>query len=369
MKKKILIVEDEEMLLRVLSEQFDKAGFDVQTASDGEEALKSLGKSMPDLVLLDIILPKMNGFDVLKAIKENPNTKDTPVIMISNLGQDTDIKQAIKLGAVDYFIKAQHPIFEIIEKVDKFLSTPKSPLEKPREITKDKKTAAPVEAIKEKSIEVEKIPEKPVEKPVEKIVEKPIEEKPVKTIAEKPIEKPINRPVEKVVEKLAVKTEEKPIEKTIEKSIEKVAEKQKVVVEKPVVEKRIEKAVESPKKEAVKKPSEEAGELLSRVIGIAKESAKEVAKKQAEKAAEKQKIVEKPEIKKIEAKPAEIKKPIEKKIKKEDKYPQLPKSARKFIRIKKAELSKMELESDKYEEEVAKLYQTFSPKKKTGSTT
>lgn len=305
MKKKILIVEDEEMLLKVLNEQFEKAGFEVSVASDGEKALESLEKSIPDLVLLDIILPKMNGFDVLKAIKENPNTKDIPVIIISNLGQDTDIKQAIKLGAVDYFIKAQHPIFEIIEKVDKFLSTPKSPLEKPKTLEKEKKA-----------------------------VKKTIEEKPSEKIAEKPVEKAAEKPAEKIVKK---------------------------------VEKVVEKIAKEPEKEAIEEAPKEAGEILKKIIGITEESAKQVIKKQAEKAAEKPKAAIKPEIKKIEAVPVEAKKPIEKKIKKEEKYPQLPKSARKFIRMKKAELNKMELEPEKYEEEVAKLYQTFSPKKKTES--
>lgn len=327
------------MLLRVLSEQFDKAGFEVSVASDGEKALKSLEKSIPDLVLLDIILPKINGFDVLKAMKENPATLDIPVIIISNLGRDEDIKQAIKLGAVDYYIKAQHPIFEIIEKVDKFLSIPKSPLEKPKEIVKEKKVAAPAKAIEVKPIEVEKAPEKPV------VIE----------------EKPIEKPAEVVIEKPAKEIAEKPAEKIEEKPVKKVIEKPKAI-EKLVEVKPAEEAVEKPKK-AVKKPIEEAGELLGKIIGMAEESAKQVIKKQAEKAAQKPKVVEKPKPVKIEEKP------VEKKAKKEkeEKYPQLSKSARKFIRMKKAELHKMELEPEAYEEEVEKLYQTFTSKKKTES--
>ena len=88
MKKKIFIVEDEEMLSKVLAEQFSVAGFDVEIASDGEKALELLEKSKPDIILLDIILPKINGFDVLKSIKENPDTQDIPVIMTSNLGNE-----------------------------------------------------------------------------------------------------------------------------------------------------------------------------------------------------------------------------------------------------------------------------------------
>lgn len=335
------------MLLKVLSEQFDKAGFEVSTALDGEKALKSLEKSKPDLVLLDIILPKINGFDVLKAIKENPATLDIPVIMISNLGRDEDIKQAIKLGAVDYYIKAQHPIFEIIEKVGKFLSLPKSPLEKPKAAVKEKKVAAPEKiAVEEKPIEVEKVPEKPIEK----IVEKPklVEEKPAKIIPEKIVE-----------EKPAEIISEKPVKKSLE-----------IVVEKPTIkaiEKLAEKVVEKPKKEAVKEPAEEAGELINKIIGIAKESAKDVIKKQAERAAQKLKVIEKPIEKKIEEKPVVVERPIEEKAKKEEKYPQLPKSARKFIRMKKAELNRMELAPEEYKEEVEKIYQMFSRNKKSVS--
>lgn len=350
MKKKILIVEDEEMLSKVLVEQFEKAGFDVEAAFDGEKALKSLEKSKPDLVLLDIILPKINGFDVLKAIKENPDTQDIPVIMISNLGRDEDIKQSIKLGAVDYYIKAQHPIFEIIEKVSNFLSLPKSPLEKPKAPAKEKKVvaAAPLEAAEEKPVEVKKV----LEKPIEKVSEEPVK-KSLEIIVEKPTEKAIEKLVEKVVEK--PKIIEKPVEKIVEKLIEEVAEKP------------VKKIVEKPKKEVVKKPFEEAGGILGKIIDIVEDSAKKVVKKPIEKVAEKPKAVEKPELKKVEAKPpiVVVKKPIEKNIKAEEKkFPQLPRSARKFIRIKKSELNKMDLTPEERKEKVAKLYQIFSPNKK-----
>src|SRR3989344_7680385 len=157
MKKKIFIVEDEEMLSKVLAEQFSVAGFDVEIASDGEKALELLEKSKPDIILLDIILPKINGFDVLKSIKENPDTQDIPVIMTSNLGRDEDIKQAIKLGAIDYYIKAQHPIFEIIENVSKFLDLPKSPLKKSKIAEKKTVMEAPMKIIEEKPVEVKEV--------------------------------------------------------------------------------------------------------------------------------------------------------------------------------------------------------------------
>lgn len=298
MKQKILIVEDEEMLAKVLVEQFKKSGFDIEAVFDGEQALESLKKSAPDLVLLDIILPKKDGFEVLKAIKENPDTQDIPVIMISNLGSDEDIKQSIKLGAADYYVKAQHPIYEITEKVSKFLSVPKSPLKKAK-IPAGKKPAVSLEAVEEKPIEVKKAAEKPAEKVIEKLV-----------IAVKPAE----------------------VKKVVEKSVEKVFPP--VGGEKPKV---IEKPVEKP------------------VIAV-KPVEKIIEKKPAEI------IVKKPvEIKKAEEKPVIAVKSLAKKTKEE--YIQLPKSARKFIRMKKAELNTMNLAPEKREEEVAKLYQMFSKKK------
>lgn len=366
MKKKIFIVEDEEMLSKVLAEQFSVAGFDVEIASDGEKALELLEKSKPDIILLDIILPKINGFDVLKSIKENPDTQDIPVIMTSNLGRDEDIKQAIKLGAIDYYIKAQHPIFEIIEKVSTFLSLPKSPLERPKVSVKEKKgtAPAPLEVVEEKPTEVEKTLEKPIEKAAEKlrIIEKIIEEKPAEIIIERLIEKP----AEKIVEE-AKKTIKEVVEKVIEKEpvniiSEKPIEKSKLPTKEPeAIKKPTEKVIEKPKKEAVKKPSKEIGSILGKIIDIAEESAKQVIKKQAEKAAEKSKIIEKLKLKKIEKKIIIAEKPIEKKIKKEDRIPiQLSRGARKFIRMEKAKLNKLNISPEEREKEVAKIYQTFS---------
>ena len=118
---KILIVEDEEILRKVLEEKFEKEHFTVKTASDGEAGL-ALAKSFhPDMVLLDIILPKKDGLKVLHDLKADPDNRDVSVIMISNLGEDEKIKEALSLGAVDYLIKSQHPINEVVEKVKSFL--------------------------------------------------------------------------------------------------------------------------------------------------------------------------------------------------------------------------------------------------------
>lgn len=114
---KILIVEDEDILSKVLEEKFKKWNFDVKIASNGEEALEEVLDFKPDVIALDLMLPKIDGFEVLKELKSKSETKTIPVIVVSNLSEDADIQKAMKLGAVDYYIKSTHPINEIVEKV------------------------------------------------------------------------------------------------------------------------------------------------------------------------------------------------------------------------------------------------------------
>ncbi len=114
---KILIVEDEEILSKVLKEKFEREDFEAFLAVDGEEVLPSAKKNKPDLILLDLILPKKSGFEVLSDLKADSELKIIPVIVLSNLGQDEEIKNALRLGAVDYLVKTQHPINEVVEKV------------------------------------------------------------------------------------------------------------------------------------------------------------------------------------------------------------------------------------------------------------
>lgn len=121
---KIVIVEDEEALARVLKEKFEGEEFTVELAMDGKVALPIIQKMRPDLVLLDLMLPKRDGIDVLKDIKMDRDLENLPVIVLSNLDGDEDIKQAIALGAKDYFVKSQHPIKEVVEKVKDFLINP-----------------------------------------------------------------------------------------------------------------------------------------------------------------------------------------------------------------------------------------------------
>lgn len=118
---KILIVEDEEALNQVVKEEFASKGFDAKIAKNGEEALKLAKSFKPDAILLDLILPKKGGLEVLEALRKDPENKNTPVIVLSNLAEDENIKKALFLGATDYFVKTQHSIYEVIEKVQNYL--------------------------------------------------------------------------------------------------------------------------------------------------------------------------------------------------------------------------------------------------------
>lgn len=119
--KKILIVEDDRALVTVLRDELGGHGFSASVAGDGEEALKKMRASQPDLVLLDLVMPVMDGFSVLEEMRGDDGLRDIPVVVLSNLGEDDDIKRALKLGALDYFVKAQHPIKEIAEKINQVL--------------------------------------------------------------------------------------------------------------------------------------------------------------------------------------------------------------------------------------------------------
>ena len=121
-KKKILLAEDEKMIADMYSTKFTLEGYEVVTARDGAEALAMAKSEKPDIILLDIIMPKLDGFVVLKSIREDAILKSTPVILLTNLGQEDDIKKGKQLGADDYFVKANHSPQEIVEKVKTVLA-------------------------------------------------------------------------------------------------------------------------------------------------------------------------------------------------------------------------------------------------------
>lgn len=118
---KILIIEDDEFLSDMLANKLSREGSELKNASDGEKAIEALKNFTPHLILLDIILPGMSGFEVLEQIKKNDATKDIPVIILSNLGQKEDVKKGLDLGAKDFLIKANFTIDEIILKMNKYI--------------------------------------------------------------------------------------------------------------------------------------------------------------------------------------------------------------------------------------------------------
>lgn len=120
-KGKILLVEDDLTLIDMYKMKFVEEGFDVFVSSNGVDAIELAKKELPDIVLLDIILPGMDGFAILETLKKEAKTKQIPVILLSNLGQDSDIEKGKKLGARDYLVKANFTPTQIAEKVKNIL--------------------------------------------------------------------------------------------------------------------------------------------------------------------------------------------------------------------------------------------------------
>ncbi len=121
MAKKILIIEDDKFLRDLITQKLLKEDFDISQAVDGEEGIKKIKEEKPDLVLLDLILPGIDGFEVLTRMKSDQNLPLIPVIILSNLGQKEDIEKGMKLGATDYLIKAHFTPGEIIDKIKNIL--------------------------------------------------------------------------------------------------------------------------------------------------------------------------------------------------------------------------------------------------------
>ena len=117
----ILIIEDDRMLRELLSQKLSKEDYEISSAIDGEEGLKKVKEIKPNLILLDLILPGMDGFGVLEQIKQDPELEKIPVVILSNLGQQEEIDRGLKLGATDFLVKANFTLSEIIEKIKKIL--------------------------------------------------------------------------------------------------------------------------------------------------------------------------------------------------------------------------------------------------------
>ncbi len=121
--KKILVVEDDTYLSNAYRVKLTKAGFEVRNAFDGDEALNMLQTFTPDLILLDIVMPKKDGFVTLQEIKANEKWKNIPIILVSNLGQKEDRDKGMKLGASEFFIKTDFTLNDLIQKIDSMVKT------------------------------------------------------------------------------------------------------------------------------------------------------------------------------------------------------------------------------------------------------
>ncbi len=120
---KILFVDDDNFLRKVYEAELKEKNFDVVLAQDGEEGLEKAQLEDPDLIILDMIMPKKSGFEVLTELQRNPKTRNIPVIILSNLGQEDDKKKGVDLGAVDYLIKDNITLGILVEKINQYLNS------------------------------------------------------------------------------------------------------------------------------------------------------------------------------------------------------------------------------------------------------
>lgn len=115
--KSILLIEDDPFLLDIYSVKLTDAGFSVETATNGQEALIKARENQPKLIILDIVLPQIDGWEILKIIKSENNLKKIPVVVLSNLGQKSEVEKGLKMGAAKYLIKAHYTPSQVIEEI------------------------------------------------------------------------------------------------------------------------------------------------------------------------------------------------------------------------------------------------------------
>ena len=113
----ILIIEDDDFLRSLAVTKLEKEGFTVAMAANGQEGITAISAHNPSLIILDLMLPIMSGFEVLEQLKTNEATKDIKVVVFSNLGEESDIKRCLDLGANDYLVKANFTLDELVEKI------------------------------------------------------------------------------------------------------------------------------------------------------------------------------------------------------------------------------------------------------------
>lgn len=128
----ILIVDDDALMCRMYETKFKTDGYNVSIASDGEQGLSKVREEKPDIVLLDVMMPKMNGLEMLKKLKADKNIKDTPVILLSNVGESEDINKGLEMGAVAYMVKASYTPTQVVQKVKEILAGYKRDIPEPK---------------------------------------------------------------------------------------------------------------------------------------------------------------------------------------------------------------------------------------------
>jgi DNA-binding response OmpR family regulator len=125
--QKVVLVEDDPLLIDIYATKFKEAGFQVAVVDRGDAAQARIEKERPDLVVLDIVLPQKDGWEILRCLKSNPKTKDTKVIILSNLGQKEEIEKGMGLGAAGYLIKAHYTPSQVVKEMRKILQESSAP--------------------------------------------------------------------------------------------------------------------------------------------------------------------------------------------------------------------------------------------------
>ena len=121
MASKILIAEDDQFLCKAMTTKLTKEGYEVKIALDGVQLMDLLKSYIPDLIILDLLMPKKDGFEVVKEVKADPKLKNIPILIASNLGQSSDIQQILALGATDYLIKSEFTLESLVQKIKNIL--------------------------------------------------------------------------------------------------------------------------------------------------------------------------------------------------------------------------------------------------------
>ena len=119
--KSILLIEDDPFLIDIYTTKIKEAGFSVEVAEDGEKALRKIKEKIPDIILLDIVLPRVDGWEILKEMKEKKELKNSKIVILSNLGQKEEVEKGLKLGATKYLIKAHYTPSQVIEEIKKII--------------------------------------------------------------------------------------------------------------------------------------------------------------------------------------------------------------------------------------------------------